>query len=99
MITTKQRAYLRSLIAPQQPVMQVGKDGLKEESYVQIEELFEARELFKINILKNAEFTAREVATQIMEKTGCEIVQVIGNKACVYRRSTRKDIKNIVLPK
>lgn len=97
MITTKQRAVLRSLCNTLDPVLQVGKEGITEGTIMQANALFEARELFKIKVLNNSDMAAREVARQLAEKTHCDIVQCIGNKVSVYRRSTRKDVKHIEL--
>lgn len=97
MITTKQRATLRSLANVLDPVMQIGKEGLSENSIVQIEGLFEARELFKINVLKNCDYTPRELAAIIQEQTGCEIVQCIGSKIVLYKKSIKKGFKHIEL--
>ena len=98
MITTKQRATLRSLANVLDPVMQIGKEGLSDNSISQIEGLFEARELFKINVLKNCDYTPRELAGMIQEQTGCEIVQCIGSKIVIYKKSTKKGFKHIQLP-
>ena len=97
MITTKQRATLRALANTLDPVMQIGKEGLSENSLIQIKNLFEARELFKINVLKNCDYTPRELATEIQEKTNCEIVQCIGLKIVLYKASTKKGFKHIEL--
>lgn len=97
MITTKQRSVLRSLCNTLDPVLQVGKEGITDGTIMQANALFEARELFKIKVLNNSDMSAREVASQLAEKTHCEIVQCIGNKVSVYRRSTRKDVKHIEL--
>ena len=97
MITTKQRALLRALANTLEPAMQIGKDGLTNNSFVEINNLFEARELFKISVLKNCDYTPRELAGIIQEKTGCEIVQCIGLKIVVYKKSTRKGFKHIEL--
>lgn len=97
MITTKQRALLRGLANTIDPVMQIGKEGLTENSLIQINNLFEARELFKINVLKNCDYAPRELAGLIQEKTGCEIVQCIGLKIVLYKKSTRKNFKHIEL--
>ncbi len=97
MITTKQRAQLRSLANVIDPVMQIGKDGITENSLIQINGLFEARELFKINILKNCDLSPKEIANQIQKETNCEIVQCIGSKVVLYRKSTKKKIKHIEL--
>ena len=95
MITTKQRATLRGLANTLDPVMQIGKEGLTDNSFVELDNLFEARELFKIKVLKNCDFTARELASAIKEKTGCEIVQCIDNKIILYKKSTRKNFRHI----
>ena len=97
MITTKQRATLRALANTLDPVMQIGKEGLSENSIEQIKNLFEARELFKINVLKNCDQTPRELAQEIQELTGCEIVQCIGLKIVLYKKSTKKNFKHIEL--
>ena len=95
MITTKQRAILRGLANTIDPVMQIGKEGLMENSLKQMDGLFEARELFKIKVLKNCDEDVRELASKIQEATGCDIVQCIGSKLVVYRRSKRKNFKHI----
>ena len=95
MITTKQRATLRALANTLDPVMHIGKEGLTENSFKELDNLFEARELFKITVLKNCDYTTRELAQQIQEKTNCEIVQCIGLKIVVYKKSTRKGFKHI----
>ena len=97
MITTKQRAYLRSMASTLNATMQIGKDALKEESVKQIVDMLEARELVKIKVLKNCEQSARELADSIQQKIGCEVVQVIGLTIVLYKRSSRKDVKHISL--
>lgn len=97
MITTKQRATLRALANTLDPVMQIGKEGLTENSFIELNNLFEARELFKISVLKNCDYSPRELASQIQQKTDCEIVQCIGLKLVVYKKSTRKGFKHIQL--
>ena len=98
MITTKQRAFLRSLGTTLEPVMQIGKEGIKDSSIEQIEGLFEARELIKIKVLQNCDYSPKQLADQIKDATNCEQVQVIGSKIVLYRKSTKKDVKHIQLP-
>ena len=98
MITTKQRAILRSLCNTLDPVLQIGKEGITDGTISQANALFEARELFKIKVLNNCDASAKEISQELAEKTNCEVVQCIGNKISVYRRSTRKDVKHIELP-
>ena len=56
MITTKQRANLRKIASVLTPIMQVGKDVIKDESIKQIEDMLEKRELVKIRVRNNCEF-------------------------------------------
>ena len=52
-MTTKQRAYLKSPAMNVDPIFQIGKGGLTTEYLEGVEEALEARELIKINVLKN----------------------------------------------
>lgn len=85
MLTSKDRAYLKRVISSQAPVYQVGKDGLNEKNTEGIMQALMARELIKINILQNCDFSAREIADQLEGKLNCEVVAVIGRKVIVYK--------------
>ena len=50
-MTSKQRAYLRSLANSIDPIFQIGKAGLSENLLKQLDDAIEARELIKINVL------------------------------------------------
>ena len=88
-ITTKQRAMLRSLANALDPVMQIGKEGLSENSFEAIEGLLQARELIKIKVLKNCPLLPKKLSAQP--------VQVIGSMVVIYKFSTKKDFKHIEL--
>ena len=62
MITSKQRAYLRSLSQNLDTIFQIGKGGISEEMCNQISAALEARELIKARVLENSGYTAREAA-------------------------------------
>ena len=97
MITTKQRAQLRGLGNALEPVMQIGKEGLTDNSYEAIGALLEARELVKIKVLNNCPMRARQICDQICAKISAEPVQVIGSMVIIYRKSTKKGFKHIEL--
>lgn len=88
-MTSKQRAYLRSLATSMQPIFQVGKGVISENMTEQISNALEARELMKVKVLENSLYTAREAAEIIAEETGAEVVTVIGNKFVLYRESEK----------
>ena len=89
MITSKQRAYLRSLANTITPIFQLGKNGIEEAFLKQIEEALEAREIIKITVLENSGYTAKEAINEICESIGCEGVQAIGNKVVIYKASKK----------
>lgn len=95
MITTKQRAKLRSIASTYEPIMQIGKEALKEQSITQIEEMLQARELVKIKVLRNCEEQPKDIATKVQNLINCEVVQVIGSIFVLYKKSTKKGIKHI----
>ena len=89
MLTSKQRAYLRKLAAMQQPIFQIGKNGISEETVKQIDAALEARELIKLHVLETCDLTPREVSDTLCEATCADGVQVIGSKCVLYRRSEK----------
>jgi RNA-binding protein len=90
MITTKQRAQLRALANPLEVILQVGKGGIIDTLVKQVDDALTARELIKIKVLENAPVNAREVAQELAEKTGADVVQVIGMKVSLYRRNNKE---------
>ena len=52
-MTSKQRAYLKSLAMDQSAILQIGKSSLTPEITRSVDEALEARELIKIHVLKN----------------------------------------------
>lgn len=97
MITTKQRAQLRALGNALTPAMQIGKDGLSENSLVAIEQLLQARELAKFKVLNNCDSDAKTLANEIASEIGADVVQAIGNIFILYKKSTKKGFKHIEL--
>ncbi len=90
MITSKQRAYLRSLASSLDPIFQVGKGGISEEMVRQIANALEARELIKLRVLDNSGYTAREAAEAIADAIECDVVACVGTKFVLYKQSTKK---------
>ena len=88
-MTSKERAYLRGLANRVPSLYQVGKDGVTENVIKQIHDALTARELIKGNVLENALMSAREVAEELAAATGSQVVQVIGNRFVLYRRSDK----------
>jgi RNA-binding protein len=96
MLTSKQRAYLRSLASKLTPVVQIGKGGASPEVVISVDEALAARELIKANVLDNCFDDIREISNVIAERTHSEVVQVIGRKIVFYRPAKKPVIE---LPK
>ena len=96
-MTSKQRAYLKSLAMKLDPVFNVGKASITPEFTTAITEVLETRELIKIAVHKNCLDEPREIAEVLAERTHSQVVQVIGKKIVLYKES--KDNKKIELPK
>ena len=99
MITSKQRAYLRGLIAVQQPIMQIGKNGMTEALVKTLSDALEAHELIKLTVLETCPDTPRAMSDALCEALGCDPVQVIGRKIALYRPATEPDKRRILLPR
>lgn len=85
MITSKERAALRALANPIETIGQIGKDGVTDAAVESVSLALAARQLVKYRVLENSMLTAREAASALAEKTGAEIVQVIGARFVLYR--------------
>ena len=90
MITSKQRAYLRSLAQNLDTIFQIGKNGITEETCLQIANALEARELIKARVLDNSGYTAKEAANIIAEAISCDVVSCVGTRFVLYKESEKK---------
>lgn len=97
-MNSKQRAYLRKISAMIDPIFQIGKSSVTPELTTAIDEALEAREIVKINVLKNCLDDCREVALVIAERTKSDVVHVIGRKIVLYRPSKDEKKRKIILP-
>lgn len=92
MLTSKQRAALRSKANTLETILQVGKSGVGDTLVKQVEDALTARELVKLRVLENSLLTAKEAAIELAKQTGAEIVQVIGTRFVLFKRNPKKPI-------
>ena len=97
-MTSKQRAYLKSLAMNLTSIFQIGKASLTPENTAAIAEALEARELIKISVLQNCMDDPNELAQIVSERTHSQVVQVIGKKI-VLDKEGKDNKKKIELPK
>ena len=96
-MTSKQRAYLKSLASNLETIFQIGKGGISDEICFQLGNALEARELIKIKLLETCPTSLKDTANEIAEKTGAEIVQTIGTKIVLFRVSSQEKNRKIDL--
>ena len=96
-MTSKERAYLKSLAMKTEPILQLGKGGVTPENTASVDEALAARELIKISILQNCMEDPRQMAETLAERTHSQVVQVIGRKIVLYREG-KNEKKKIILP-
>lgn len=97
-LTSKQRAYLRSLAVQEDTILTVGKAGITPEVVKQADDALEKRELIKGRVLPDSSpVTAREAAEDVAQQTRSTVVQVIGSRFVLYR--PKKKDPRIVLPR
>ena len=87
MLTSKERAALRSMANTLQPVMQIGKGGVGENLLKQLDAVLDARELVKITVLETAELDCKETAEMLCRELRAEPVQTMGRKITLFRRN------------
>ena len=86
-LTSGERAKLRSLASTMSPVTQIGKGGITDNLITTVSDALEARELIKLSVLETSEYTPREAAETLAEAVNAAVGGVIGRKLVLYRRS------------
>ena len=97
MLTKAQKQYLKGLANTLKPLEQIGKGGLNSNIITSVDEVLEAHELCKINILNTCPQETEEIALDLSSATGSDIVSQLGRKIVLYRRNLKKS--TITLPR
>ena len=90
MLSSKERATLRAMANKMPAIFHLGKGNISPEFVQGVREALEARELIKIDILQNSELDVREAAEIVSSRAGAEVVQIIGKKIVLYKKSKTK---------
>ncbi|MDE6727726.1 MAG: YhbY family RNA-binding protein [Oscillospiraceae bacterium] len=89
MLTSKQRAELRSKAQSLDTIFFIGKSGISDEIVNRLGDAINARELIKLGVQENCGYSAREAADFIAPKLGADVVAVIGRKFVLWRKSNK----------
>lgn len=96
-MTSKDRAFLRSLATNIDPIFQIGKSGLSDNLIKQVDDALEARELIKITVLETAPKDAKSLSTELANATNSTVVQVMGRKITLYRMNKKESKINVIV--
>lgn len=93
-MTSKERAKLRAESHHLDPIFQIGKGGLSEAFYKQVDEALTTRELIKIRVLlETTPIAPKDAANELAAATGAEVIGVVGGVIILYRYSQEKHDK------
>ena len=96
-MTSKERTRLRAQAMKIDSIFQIGKTGISPQQAEAVRDALKARELVKINVLKNCDEDIVTLAKVLSERTGSEVVQVIGKKIILYKKNPKKEEKEYLL--
>ena len=84
-VNDKQRRYLKGLAHPLKPVVMVGNAGLSEAVLAEIENALAYHELIKVRVSGQEKTERKQMLDEIAEKTGADLVMMIGHIGGFYR--------------
>ena len=96
-LSSSERKYLRSQAHHLEPMVLIGKNGIKDGTIEYINKLLQTRELIKI---KFREFKDEKLSLseKIAELTNSQIVGVIGHTVIIFRQNPDSDKRQIHIP-
>lgn len=86
-LTSKQRSELRAEAHHLTPTVHVGQHGVTPALIQSLDDALRARELVKIQLGRQPELDARELAGHLAAESDSDVVQVIGKTATLYRKN------------
>lgn len=89
-LNNAQKKQLKALGNPLKAVLTIGKDGLKEDMFLNLKQALTAHELVKVNILKTSSISANEAAVILASETKSEVVSIVGRVIVLYKQSDKK---------
>jgi RNA-binding protein len=90
-MTGKERAALRAHAHHLSATVHVGQAGLTRALVHSLDDALRTHELVKVQLVKNADVTAKQAANELAEAVKADVVQVIGRTTTLYRRNPELD--------
>lgn len=97
-LTNEQKKQYKSIGHHLNPVLIVAENGLTEGVLAELERALNDHELIKVKFALTERDDRRALIEALCQQARCELVQVIGKMALVYRRAAKQNrqLSNIV---
>ena len=92
-LTGKQVRFLRGLGHHLQPVVMIGREEISEPLVASAEEALTVHELIKVKVQEGCLLDRREAAAILADRTGAEVVQILGRTILLYRPAENPTIQ------
>jgi RNA-binding protein len=87
MITKEQKKFLKAYIVNDKTKYQVGKSEITDSLISMLDKALEARELIRVEVLKNAVTPIMELTLDLSSKLHADVVSVVGRVIVLFRRN------------
>ena len=87
MLTQSEKKQLKALIVNDKTKYQIGKSEVTNSLLDMLDKALTARELIKIEVLKNATSSVMELTLDLSSKLHADVVQVVGRVIVLFRRN------------
>lgn len=96
-LSNEQKKHFKSIGHHLKPVLIVAENGLTEGVLAELERALNDHELIKVQLRLNERDDRRALIEELTAAGRCELVQVIGKMALIYRKNTKpnKNLSNI----
>lgn len=86
-MTSKERAALRAHAHHLSASVHVGQHGLTRALVHSLDDALRTHELVKVQLVKNADVSAKQAANELAAAVHADVVQVIGRTTTLYRHN------------
>ena len=96
MNTSKTKRFVKHKLKDEGPTVWIGKEGLTEQSLIEIEKQLKKNKMLKIKILQSAllKETKKAIAEKAAEQTGSLLVDLRGHIFILYRKKEKQIVSD-----
>ncbi len=87
MLTKQQKRQLQAIINTDKTKYQIGKSDITDSLITMLDKALEARELIKVEVLKNASTPMMELTLDLSSRLHADVVSVVGRVVVLFRRN------------